>query len=173
VNIIDRVATITAPSSDWSGAETITFRATDPGDLYNEDSAAFTANTSDTTTIQGVTYEVNGNVLGGVTVTIDGGSSVVSGTDGSYQINVTLGTHNVVASKTGYRSQTVSDFSAAEAGESYTLNFHGNDGLMPSVVSQSYLLACVSKYRLQPGDGTAINQSKLLRVVNAYKNPIS
>jgi len=42
VNIVDRVATITAPDPDWNGAETITFRATDPGDLYGEYSALFT-----------------------------------------------------------------------------------------------------------------------------------
>ena len=39
--------------------------------------------------------------------------------------------------------------------------------------SQSYLLACVNKYKAQPTDGTAINQSKLLSVVSAYKNPIN
>ncbi len=33
VNIVGRVATITAPSADWNGTETITFRATDPGTL--------------------------------------------------------------------------------------------------------------------------------------------
>ncbi len=42
VSITNRVATITAPNSDWSGAETITFRAADPGGLYDEDAATFT-----------------------------------------------------------------------------------------------------------------------------------
>ena len=31
VSIVNRVATISIPSADWNGAETITFRATDPG----------------------------------------------------------------------------------------------------------------------------------------------
>ena len=79
----------------------------------------------------------------------------------------------MVASKAGYRNQTVSDFSAATAGETYTLNFQGDEGLVPNVVSQSYLLKCVSKYRLQPTDGTAIEQSTLLSVVSAYRNPIN
>jgi len=35
------LATVTYPG-DWSGSETITFRATDPGDLWGEDSATFT-----------------------------------------------------------------------------------------------------------------------------------
>ena len=44
VSIVNRVATITVPSSEWSGAETITFRATDPGSLWSEDQAVFTVN---------------------------------------------------------------------------------------------------------------------------------
>ena len=39
---VNRVATITIPDVDWNGAETITFRATDPGTLYAEDAATFT-----------------------------------------------------------------------------------------------------------------------------------
>ncbi|MBN1536803.1 MAG: tandem-95 repeat protein, partial [Anaerolineales bacterium] len=42
VSIVNRVATIIIPDADWNGAETITFRATDPGDLYNQDEANFT-----------------------------------------------------------------------------------------------------------------------------------
>jgi uncharacterized repeat protein (TIGR01451 family) len=42
VSIVDRVATISTPNADWSGAETITFRATDPSFLWDEDSATFT-----------------------------------------------------------------------------------------------------------------------------------
>jgi hypothetical protein len=42
VAITGRVATITTPGADWSGAETITFRATDPGSLWDEDDATFT-----------------------------------------------------------------------------------------------------------------------------------
>ncbi|MCJ7447708.1 MAG: Ig-like domain-containing protein, partial [Bacteroidales bacterium] len=42
VSIVSRVATITTPGADWNGAETITFRATDPGALYDEDAATFT-----------------------------------------------------------------------------------------------------------------------------------
>ncbi len=48
VIISDRVATVSAPTADWSGTETITFRATDTGGvggigiLFSEDSAVFT-----------------------------------------------------------------------------------------------------------------------------------
>ncbi|UCD18590.1 MAG: hypothetical protein JSV44_06720, partial [Candidatus Zixiibacteriota bacterium] len=42
VDIVDRVATIIIPDENWYGFETITFRATDPGDLFDEDAATFT-----------------------------------------------------------------------------------------------------------------------------------
>ncbi|MBL7033261.1 MAG: C10 family peptidase [Candidatus Delongbacteria bacterium] len=41
VSIVNRVATVTAPDEDWFGVETITFRATDPGGLWDEDPATF------------------------------------------------------------------------------------------------------------------------------------
>jgi len=41
VSIVNRVATITISDADWFGTETITFRATDPDFLYDEDAAIF------------------------------------------------------------------------------------------------------------------------------------
>ncbi|MBN1789682.1 MAG: tandem-95 repeat protein [Bacteroidales bacterium] len=42
VTITNRIATITPPNSDWNGAETITFIATDPGLLFTSNQATFT-----------------------------------------------------------------------------------------------------------------------------------
>jgi len=39
----NRVATVTMPNENWNGSETITFRATDTGGLFAEDSATFEA----------------------------------------------------------------------------------------------------------------------------------
>src|SRR5690606_16703221 len=41
VAIADRVAVITTPNAEWSGSETISFRATDPGGQYSQDAAVF------------------------------------------------------------------------------------------------------------------------------------
>jgi VCBS repeat-containing protein len=41
LSAVGHVATITIPNPDWFGSETITFRATDPDTLYDEDAAAF------------------------------------------------------------------------------------------------------------------------------------
>ncbi|MFH1686332.1 MAG: Ig-like domain-containing protein [bacterium] len=46
VAIVDRVATINIPDADWNGAETITFTATDPGSLSDNNAAAFTVSPS-------------------------------------------------------------------------------------------------------------------------------
>jgi hypothetical protein len=43
ISIVDRVITISAPV-DWFGSETITFRAMDPGGLWDEDTTTFTVN---------------------------------------------------------------------------------------------------------------------------------
>jgi hypothetical protein len=48
VSIVNRVATITIPNLDWYGAETITFRTTDPSGLWDDDSAIFTVISDDT-----------------------------------------------------------------------------------------------------------------------------
>ncbi len=42
VDITNRVATVTVPTSEWTGTETIIFRGTDPGALFDEDTAVFT-----------------------------------------------------------------------------------------------------------------------------------
>ncbi len=42
VSIVDHIATIIIPDAEWYGRETITFRATDPQGLYDEDAATFT-----------------------------------------------------------------------------------------------------------------------------------
>ena len=47
VDITDRVATISAPNPEWSGAETIWFKAGDPGGLCDSNEAAFTVTSSD------------------------------------------------------------------------------------------------------------------------------
>ena len=46
VSIVNRVATITVPNPEWIGSETITFRATDPGGLWDEDAASFSVTAS-------------------------------------------------------------------------------------------------------------------------------
>jgi hypothetical protein len=66
VSIVNRVVTITIPNPNWYGSETVLFRATDPGGLWDDDAATFTvtavndapvvSNIPDQTVIQGSTF---------------------------------------------------------------------------------------------------------------------
>jgi len=44
INASSHMVTITANNSGWTGSETVTFRATDPDGLFDEDNASFTIN---------------------------------------------------------------------------------------------------------------------------------
>jgi hypothetical protein len=120
--------------------------------------------------ISGYTHEVNGAILPGVTITLDGGTSIVSDSNGFSAS--TLGNHTLIASKAGFRNETqiidVTDLSAP-----YTVNFKGVNGLVPNAPNMSYVLSCVNKWKYPPSDGTALTMSKVLSVVNAWKYPLS
>jgi len=122
--------------------------------------------------ISGTTYDATGTILDGVTINIDGGASVISTTNGTYQIiAATTGNHTVTASKAGFRNQVqvieITDFDLP-----YTLDFKGNYGLVPDAPDISYVLACINKWIAPPGDGTELNISKVLAVINAWKFPV-
>jgi len=59
-----RNATINIPNSDWFGSENITFRATDPGDLWAEDNVTFTViGINDPPVANNDSYNTNEDVL--------------------------------------------------------------------------------------------------------------
>ena len=123
--------------------------------------------------VDGTTYEANGVILGGVTLTLDGTTHVTSAADGTYQlIAATTGSHTIVATQTGYRSQTqtvnVTDLTAT-----YPLDFKGDNGLVPDAPNVSFVLACINKWKYPPSDGTGLGISKVLSVINAWKFPIN
>jgi len=81
-----RVATVGIPSPDWNGAETITFNATDPGNLWDADSATFNV-TAVTYTISGI-IQVGGIPLEGVLVTAHSPwtGTAITDADGKYEL---------------------------------------------------------------------------------------
>ncbi len=123
--------------------------------------------------INGTSYEANGLSLGGVTETIDGQVSMISGPDGVYTLlTTTMGSHTIVATKTVYRSQTqtinVTDLSGV-----YTLNFKGEFSLVPNAPNMNYVLAGINKWKIPPQDGTDLSMSKVLNIISAWKSPIN
>ena len=71
-----RVATISVPSPDWTGSETITFRATDPGSLYDDDAATFTV----TDVAENVAPQITSNG-GGATASVNAAENQTAVTD--------------------------------------------------------------------------------------------
>lgn len=73
------------------------------GNSMTTDAYSFTTETIIGAQISGTTYEANGSILGGVTITIDMGTFVVSAGDGTYQvIATTTGNLTITASKAGF-----------------------------------------------------------------------
>jgi hypothetical protein len=132
VSIVARVATITMPSADWNGSETITFTATDPGLLADSDPATFTVGAAndapvvtdipDQTIAEGSTF---------TTITLDGFVSDIDNTDAemtwTYSGNTSL-TVSIVARVATVTIPSV-DWNGAE-----TITFTATD---PGLLSDS------------------------------------
>jgi hypothetical protein len=168
-----RVAAIGIPGADWTGAETITFRATDPGALWDEDSATFTVLASPSV-ISGITAEVKGDVVPGATVKLylDGAlqSTTTSSPDGQYELTATeIDEYTVVVSAAGFKKETQA-VSITSLGDDYTLDFIGESGLIPQAPTLSYVLNCANHWLFPPvgHPELALSMSKVLAVANAY-----
>ncbi len=123
-----------------------------------------------TISIHGEIREVNGDILPGVTVSLNGEVSATSNPDGSYELIFnSKGTFIVTATKSSYRSQsqtvTITDLT-----DTYTLDFKGIEGLIPNAPDLSYVLACINKWQFPPVD-LGLDISKVLAVINAWKYP--
>jgi hypothetical protein len=121
----------------------------------------------------GSTYERNGNILEGVTLSLDGTTPVISGPGGSFRLLVTTtGPHTISAFKAGYRLQTRT-FNLTDLTIDYRLDFKADFGLIPAAPDLSYVLACTNKWKYPPSDGTGLSLSRVLSVVNAWMYPLT
>lgn len=97
VNIVNRVATITAPV-DWVGSETITFRATDPGNLWDEDEATFTVMPNEAPVVTDIPDQTIAQMASFATINLDDYVSDPDHTDldmewtvaGNWYLNVSI-----------------------------------------------------------------------------------
>ena len=94
VNIVDRVATISTPTANWNGAETITFRATDPGGLWDEDAATFTVTAvNDVPVVTDIPNQTIAEGASFATLNLDDYVSDVDNTDAQTDLEL-LGQHH-------------------------------------------------------------------------------
>lgn len=131
-----------------------------------------TVNIAGSKKIQGETREANGNILAGVTLTMNGEILVISDLDGTFEIDATTtGTHTIIASKVGFRDQILT-VEVTELSGSSSVEFKGNNALVPKGCTMQYVLSCINKWKYPPHDGTELSLSKALRIINAMKFPI-
>ena len=127
-----------------------------------------------TTPITGITREVNGDILSGVSITLDGTSTVVSDQSGQYQITATTtGNHTLVAHKDGFRDRTQT-INIAGLGPDFavTCSFQGTHGLIPNAPTMQYALSCINHWLYPPGPDTGLDIGTVLNVINAWLYPI-
>ncbi len=70
-------------------------------------SDSWTFTTTDMGTISGVVVDNNGKPLAGVSVTLDGGATVVTNDLGEFTFNARAGPHNLTLSKSGWDGRTI------------------------------------------------------------------
>jgi hypothetical protein len=126
------------------------------------------------TPVNGITREVNGTILPGVSITLDGIATVVSDQSGQYEIMATAtGSHTVVAHKDGFRDRTQT-INIAGLGQEFavTCNFQGQHGLIPNAPDIWYALDCVNLWLYPPNQETGLDIWTALDVINAWLYPV-
>jgi hypothetical protein len=121
-----------------------------------------------------MTREVNGNILTGVTITIDGIGSVVSDQNGQFQIMATAtGNLTVTAHKDGFKDRTqIVNISGLGQEFAVTCNFQGAHGLIPNAPDMWYALDCVNLWLYPPNPDTGLDMWTALDVINAWLYPV-
>jgi hypothetical protein len=160
-----------------------------PGGLHNvsvyaEDNRGFgnTLNWSFTvaaepgngTPVTGITREVNGSILAGVTITLDGIGLVLSDQNGQYVIMATAtGNYTVTAHKDGFKDRTqIVNITGLGQGYAVTCNFQGNYGLIPNAPDMWYALDCVNRWLYPPDAEIGLTMWTALDVINAWLYPV-
>ncbi|MDY6834934.1 MAG: cohesin domain-containing protein [Chloroflexota bacterium] len=117
----------------------------------------------------GTTGEVACPILPECTVTVlsEGApvSSTISDENGLYYLPLDAGDYEIVASKDGFKDESQL-ISVTDSGL-YTLDFRGENGLIPEAPDMSYALRCVNHW-LYPEIPCGLSLSKVLAVINAW-----
>jgi hypothetical protein len=126
------------------------------------------------TPVTGITREVNGNILPGVSITLDGTGPVVSDQAGQFQIMATAtGNHNVVAHKDKFRDRTQTiNITGLGTGYAVTCNFQATHGLIPNAPDIWYALDCINLWLYPPNPDTGLDIWTALDVINAWLYPV-
>jgi hypothetical protein len=124
--------------------------------------------------VSGITREVRGDILPGVSITLDGIGPVVSDQSGQYQIIASsTGNYTVTAHKDGFRDRTqIIEILGLGPEFAVTCNFQGNLGLIPNAPDMWYALDCVNRWLYPPDPDTGLDMWTALDVINAWLYPV-
>jgi len=126
------------------------------------------------TPVTGITRQINGSILPGVSITLDGIGPVVSDQNGQFQIMATAtGNLTATAHKDGFKdsTQTIS-ITGLGAGYAVTCNFQGAHGLIPNAPDMRYALDCVNLWLYPPDPDIGLDMWAALDVINAWLYPV-
>jgi len=125
--------------------------------------------------VTGTTREVNGDILPGVSITLDSMGPVVSNQDGRYGIMATAtGNYTVTAHKDGFKDRTqIVNISGLGQEFAVTCNFQGAHGLIPNAPDMWYALDCVNRWLYPPNPDTGLDMWTALDVINAWLYPVN
>jgi hypothetical protein len=128
----------------------------------------------ESTPVTGITRDVNGDILSGVSITLDGIGPVLSNQSGQYEILATAtGNYTVTAHKDGFRDRTRTiNIAGLGTGYAVTCNFQGNYGLIPNAPDMWYALDCVNRWLYPPNPDIGLTMWTALDVVNAWLYPV-
>ncbi|MCP4412736.1 MAG: tandem-95 repeat protein, partial [Gammaproteobacteria bacterium] len=127
VSIVNRVATISIPDTNWFGAETITFTATDPGELSDNDGALFTVtNVNDAPVVSDIPNQTIDEGLGFATISLDNFVGDIDNTDAEMSWNYSGNTDLTVNINPVTRQAVISTPNANWTG-SETITFTATD----------------------------------------------
>jgi hypothetical protein len=126
------------------------------------------------TPVTGITREVNGDTLPGVSITLDGTAPVVSDQSGHYEIMATATrSHTVVAHKDGFRDRApIVNIAGLGQSCAVTCNFQGQYGLIPDAPDIWYALDCLNLWLHPPNPDTGLDILTALDVINAWLYPV-
>jgi len=145
IDITNRVATITPKNADWNGSETITFRATDPGSLFDEDPATFT-------------------------VTAVNDAPVANAYSDTTPEDTPL-TTNVVANDSDVDGTVVASTVAVVSGPSNGSVVNNGDGTITYTPSANFDGSDTYTYTVQDNNGATSNEATVTITVNPVNDP--
>ena len=161
----NRVATISIPHADWYGSETITFRATDPGSLFDEDSTTFTVGPANDPPVANDDYDTTPEDTP-VTTNVVTNDTDVDGTVVASTVAIASGPSNGSVITNGDGTVTYTPNANFTGSDTYTYTLRDNNGAPSNAATVTIAVGSVNDTPIANDDTvlTDKNTSLLIEV---------